>query len=82
MPMYNRQQNKYVNEGKEGRKEGGRERDRKERFFSKATSVAYGSSQAKGQIRAVAASLHHSYSNSGSELHLQPTPQLMTMLDP
>ena len=25
---------------------------------------------------------NHSHSNVGSELHLQPTPQLMTMLDP
>ena len=29
--------------------------------------VAYGSSQARGQIGAAAASLHHSHSNSGSE---------------
>ena len=36
--------------------------------------AAYGGSQARGQIRAVAAGLHHS--NAGSELRLQPTPQL------
>ena len=38
--------------------------------------------QARGGIRAVAASLHHSHSNMGSELHLQPTPQLMATPDP
>ena len=32
----------------------------------RAVPVAYGSSQARGQIRAVAASLHHSHSNTGS----------------
>ena len=31
-----------------------------------STPVAYGSSQAGGEIRAVAASLHHSHSNTGS----------------
>ena len=39
--------------------------------------MAYGSSQARGQIQAIAAGLHHSHSNDGSELRLQPTPQLM-----
>ena len=39
-------------------------------FFSlfRAAPAAYGSSQAKGQIGASAASLHHSHSNAGSEL--------------
>ena len=41
-----------------------------------------GDSQARGLIRAVAASLCQSHSNAGSELHLQPIPQLMAMLDP
>ena len=36
----------------------------------RATHEAYGGSQAKGQIGAVAASLCHSHSNAGSELHL------------
>ena len=36
---------------------------------------------ARGQIRAVAASLHHSYGNARLELHLQTTPQLEAMLD-
>ena len=38
--------------------------------------AAYGGSQARGLIRAVAASLHHSHSHARSE----PTPQLMAML--
>ena len=44
--------------------------------------MAYISSQARCQIRAVAAGLCHSYSNVGSEPHLQPTPQLIVMPDP
>ena len=39
----------------------------------RATSMAYGDSQARGLIRAVAAGLHHSHSNAGSEPHLRPT---------
>ena len=39
-------------------------------FFLTATPAAYGSSPARGQVRTIAAS----HSNSGSELHLQPTP--------
>ena len=30
--------------------------------------MTYGGSQARGQIRAVAAGVHHSHSNAGSEL--------------
>ena len=48
----------------------------------RATPMAYGGSQARGQIGATAAGLHHSHSNARSELCLQPTPQLMTMPDP
>ena len=48
----------------------------------RATPSAYGSSQARGQIRATAASLHHSHSNTGSKLGLWPTPQLTAMSDP
>ena len=48
----------------------------------RAASVAYGGSQARGQIRAIAASLHHSHSNTGSETRLQHTPWLTAMLDP
>ena len=45
-----------------------------------ATPMAYGNSQARGQIGAVAAGLHHSHSNAGSVSHLQPIPQLRTTL--
>ena len=38
----------------------------------RAMPVAYGSSWARGWIRATAASLHHSHSNARSKLHLQP----------
>ena len=48
-------------------------------FFS-ATPVAHGSSQARGQIGATAACLHHS--NARSEGPLQPTPQLTATPDP
>ena len=48
----------------------------------RTTPMAYGGSQARGQIRAVAAALHQSHSNAGSELCLRPTPQLMVMPDP
>ena len=44
--------------------------------------MAYGSFQARGQIRDVAAGLHHSHSNVGYEQSLQPTPQLMARLNP
>ena len=48
-------------------------------FFFRASPMAYGGSQARGPIRAVAAGLH---SNTGSELHQRPTPQLTAMLEP
>ena len=53
-------------------------------FFGlfRAEPEVYGSFQARGQIRATLASLHHSHSNTGSKLHLPPTPQLTAMLDP
>ena len=51
-------------------------------FLFMVTLVAYGSSPARGQIRAAAASLHHSDSNTGSKPHLWPTMQLMVTLDP
>ena len=50
--------------------------------FSRAAPTAYGGSHARGQIGAVASGLHHSHSNSGSGLPLQPTPQLTAMPDP
>ena len=49
--------------------------------FSRASPMAYGGPQARGQIGAVAADLHHSHSNAGSEPHLQPTPQLTATPD-
>ena len=44
--------------------------------------VAHGRSQARSQTGTRAAGLYHSHSNVGSELYLQPTPQLMAMPDP
>ena len=46
----------------------------------RAAPAAYGGSQARGPIGAPAAGLHHSH--AGSELCLQPTPQLTATLDP
>ena len=51
-------------------------------FAFRATPRAYGGSQARGLIRAVAAGLHQSHSSARAELHLQPTPQLTAMQDP
>ena len=53
-------------------------------FFaiSWATPTAYGGSQARGLIRAVATSLRQSRSKSGSKPHLQPVSQLTAMPDP
>ena len=45
-------------------------------FLFRAILAAYGSSQTRSRIRATAAGLHHSHSNTGSELCLQPTLQL------
>ena len=42
--------------------------------------MAYGGSQARGQIRAAGAGLHHSHTKARSEWNLQPTPQLMEEL--
>ena len=51
-------------------------------LFFWAAPVAYGASQARGQIGAVATGLRQSHSNTGSEPRLQPTPQLTATLDP
>ena len=48
----------------------------------RAIPTAYGGSQARGLIGAVATGLHHSHSNVGSEPSLQPTPQLTATPDP
>ena len=41
-----------------------------------AAPAAWGSSLARGQIRATAAGLHYSHSNARSEPPLRPTPRL------
>ena len=46
--------------------------------ISWAAPAAYGGSQARGQIGAVATGLRQSHSNEGSEPHLRPTPQTYT----
>ena len=50
--------------------------------ISWAAPAAYGGSQARGLIGAVAAGLHQSHSNVGSELRLRPTPQVAATPDP
>ena len=50
--------------------------------FSRAASTAYGGSQARGLVRAVATGLHHSHSNVRSETRLRPTPPLTATPDP
>ena len=47
-----------------------------------AAPVAYGVSQARGWIGAVATGLSHNHCNTRSKPCLQPTPQLMAMPDP
>ena len=66
------------------------EGDKKGEFFfffclfamSWATPAAYGGSQPRSLIRAVAASLRQSHSNSGPKPRLQPTSQFTATLDP
>ena len=41
--------------------------------------MAYGSSQARDQVRAADIGLHHNHSNEGCELCLQLTPQLLVL---
>ena len=50
--------------------------------ISWAAPVAYGGSQARGLIRAVAAGLCQSHSNAESKPSLKSTPQLTATLDP
>ena len=50
--------------------------------FSRAAPAAYGGSQARGPIEAVAGSLLQSHSNVGYEPRLRPTPQLTAIPDP
>ena len=49
--------------------------------ISWAAPTAYGGSQARGLIGAVATGLRQSHSNAGSEQRLQPTPQLTATPD-
>ena len=49
--------------------------------ISWAAPAAYGGSQARGRIGAVAAGLHQRHSNVGSEPRLKPTPQLRATPD-
>ena len=49
--------------------------------ISWAAPAAYGGSQARGLIGAVATGLRQSHSNAGSEPRLQPTPQLTATPD-
>ena len=44
--------------------------------------MAFGGSQARGQIGAEAVGLRHSHSNLELEPHLGPTPQFTAMPDP
>ena len=52
-------------------------------FFaiSWAAPAAYGGSQARGLIGAVATGIRQTHSNEGSEPRLQPTPQLTATPD-
>ena len=45
-------------------------------------SMAYRGSQARGLIGAIDPGLRQSHSNTGSEQHLRPTPQLTATPDP
>ena len=51
-------------------------------WLCRAAPAAYGGSQARGPVGAIATSLHHSHSNAGSELHLQPILQRTATPDP
>ena len=48
----------------------------------RATPDAYGGSQARGPVGAVATGLCYSHSNTRSEPHRRPTPQLTATPDP
>ena len=65
-------------------KKRGKKEEQKEKKEKKKTTLqtAYGGSQARGRIGAVAASLRQGQSNAGSERCLRPTPQLRATPDP
>ena len=48
----------------------------------RAAPMAYESSQARGQFSPIAADLCYSHSNTISDPHQRPMPQLMAMLNP
>ena len=50
--------------------------------FQSQSHVAYGGSQARGQMGAVATGLCRNHSHTRSEQRLQPTPELMAIPDP
>ena len=50
--------------------------------FSSAAPAAYGGSQARGLMGAVATGLRQSHSNARSEPRLRPTPKLTATLNP
>ena len=50
--------------------------------FSRAAPAAYGDSQGRGLIGALASGLCQSHRNTRSEPRLQPTPQLTATPDP
>ena len=50
--------------------------------FSRGAPAAYGDSQARGRIRAIATGLRQSHSKVGSKPLLQPPPQLTATPDP
>ena len=50
-------------------------------ILHRASPMAYGRSQARSQIGAVATGLRHSHSNVRSKPGLQPTPQLIATPD-
>ena len=50
-------------------------------LFFRAAPAACRSFEARGRMGATAASVHHSHSNAGFQLFLQPIPQLMATLD-
>ena len=50
-------------------------------LFTRGIPAAYGGSQTRGQVRAVAAGLHHSHSDARSEPRLRSTPQLTARPD-
>ena len=58
------------------------EHTQRKHFFFRAAPVAYVGSQARGRITVVAASLHHSHSNTGPKPSLWPMPQLTATLNP